>query len=131
MIGLDTNVMMRYLVQDDPKQSKQAEKLIEKRCNQESPGYIALIVLCELVWVMRRAYGYEKSMVVKVLDQLLTTAELVIQDEEIARKALEAYQAGQADYADYVLIFTNHYAGCPVTYSFDRKLAKHQYAALP
>ena len=62
MIGLDTNVLVRYLTQDDPQQSARANNLIETQCTKNEPGWIALIVLCELVWVLRGAYNYKKSL---------------------------------------------------------------------
>lgn len=58
MTGLDTNVLVRYIVQDDPKQSKLATECIEQRCTSESPGFVNLVVLCELTWVLARGYGY-------------------------------------------------------------------------
>lgn len=64
MIGLDTNVLVRYITQDDPQQAEQATRLIETRCAGADPGCIAQIVLCELVWVLSRAYGYSKPQVV-------------------------------------------------------------------
>ena len=61
MIGLDTNVLVRYITQDDSRQSEVANHLIETRCSRSNPGHIGQIVLCELVWVLRRAYGYDKQ----------------------------------------------------------------------
>ena len=79
MIGLDTNVLVRYIVQDDPAQSAAANTLIEAKCTVDAPGRVDAIVLCELAWVLESAYGYQKEVVVSVLKQLLSTAELSVE----------------------------------------------------
>ena len=129
MIGLDTNVLVRYITQDDKKQAEQATRLIEEQCTKRSPGRIAQLVLCELVWVLHRAYGYSKAEVVGVLDQIMITAELSVENDDLARKALEAYRNGPADYSDYLLALGNKQAGCETTYSFDAKLVSHSAAS--
>lgn len=125
MIGLDTNVLVRYLTQDHPEQASRTNQLLETRCSRDTPCRISLIVLCELVWVLSGAYGYEKSQIVRVLEGILSSSELWVEDEDVARSALAAFQSGPADFADYVIACGNHAAGCEATYSFDRKLAQH------
>ena len=131
MIGIDTNILVRYLTQDDPEQAPRANRLIETQCTKAEPGFIAHIVLCELVWVLRSAYGYSKPQVVGVLEQILVTVEFVIEAEEVVFPALEAYRHGPADFSDYLLILTNRTAGCASTYSFDTRLAQHPLVSLP
>lgn len=131
MIGLDTNILVRYITQDDPQQAQRASRIIEQSCSKASPGYIAQVVLCELVWVLHRAYGYDKQQVISVFDQLLITTEFVIENEDLARKALEAWRNGAAGYSDYLLVLANQAAGCELTYSFDLQLSKHPMAATP
>lgn len=131
MIGLDTNVLVRYLTQDHPEQSERANRLIESRCTEADPGRIALIVLCELVWVLRGAYGYQKSLVVEALDQILSSRELVVESSHIAASALSSYKKGPADFSDYLIVCSNREALCEATYSFDEKLSKHQSARMP
>jgi len=128
MIGVDTNVLVRYLVQDHPQQASQATRVLEQSCTRETPGRVALMVLCELVWVLRRAYGYEKSVVVEVLERLLMTDALAIEQEDLAWKALGSFKAGAADFADYVIVHANEQAGCEHTVTFDSKLAQHPLA---
>ncbi|MCF8030834.1 MAG: type II toxin-antitoxin system VapC family toxin [Desulfohalobiaceae bacterium] len=128
MIGLDTNVLVRYLTQDDPEQALRASRLIEAQCTREVPCRIALIVLCELVWVLRGAYGYEKALIIQVLEGILASSELRVENEDAARSALAAFRNGPADFADYVIACANRAAGCDTTYSLDRKLAQHPYA---
>ena len=76
MIGLDTNILVRYLVGDDPDQSQAAGQLIGSQCTQEKPGWINRIVVCELVWVLEGAYGYHRGQICEVLERLLRAAEL-------------------------------------------------------
>lgn len=122
MIGLDTNVLVRYLTLDDEEQAARASRLVESRCTRQTPGWIALVVLCELVWILRGAYRYEKQLVVEVLDRLLQTTELRVEDHELAQQALKAWRKGTADFADYVILYGNAERGCDATWSFDRKL---------
>lgn len=131
MIGLDTNILVRYITQDDPDQAARATRLIETQCTRRNPGYVAQISLCELVWVLRRAYGYSKAQVAAVLDRMLVTAELAIDNETLAYEALVAYREGTADYSDYLLALGNRVAGCETTYSFDERLCQHTWASLP
>lgn len=131
MIGLDTNVLVRYLTQDDPEQASRAGQLIETYCTKDDPGFVSLIVLCELVWVLRGAYGYEKELVIAVLEQILTTSELRVEAEHTARSSLTAYRRGSADFADYVILFSNRAQGCEITYSFDQRLARNDHARSP
>lgn len=128
MIGLDTNVLVRYLTQDDAEQALRASRLIETQCTRNDPCRIALIVLCELVWVLRGAYGYEKDIIIQVLEGILASSELRVEKEDEARSALAAFQKGPADFADYVIACANRGAGCETTCSLDRKLARHPYA---
>lgn len=131
MIGLDTNALVRYIVQDDERQSGEASRLIETHCSAESPGFVALIVLAELVWVLEGAYGYSKDIVLRVLEQLLHTAELTVESPVVARLALADFRAGPAGFADYLIAQAASRAGCEVTYTFDRKAAKSAHFSLP
>jgi predicted nucleic-acid-binding protein len=124
MIGIDTNVLVRHLVQDDPRQSRKATQVITKQCTRDDPGFINRIVLCELVWVLESAYGYSKDTVVAVLDKLLRTSQLKIEDAQSAWTAFRMYQKGKADFADCLLGATNRIAGCDSTVTFDRAASK-------
>jgi len=130
MIGLDTNVLVRFLTQDDAIQGQAAAALIESRCTRDSPGHVALIVLCELVWVLRKAYGYDRAVIAGVLEKVLVSAELEVEGEDLAWHAVRAYRSGPADFADYVITHSNRRAGCEMTYTFDQRLAQDEQAAL-
>ena len=124
MIGLDTNVLVRYLVQDDPGQSRKATQVIAKQCTRDDPGFINRIVLCELVWVLESAYGYSKDAIVPVLEKLLRTSQLKIEDTQAAWTAFRSYQKGKADFADCLLGTTNRFNGCHETVTFDHAASK-------
>lgn len=123
MIALDTNVLVRYIVQDDAGQAKKAVRLIESQCTSDEPGLVDVVVLCELVWVLEAAYGYERSVVAGVLRQLLGTAELTVPSPDQAWAAVRAYERGRADFADYLLAIRNRDAGCTATFTFDKQAA--------
>jgi predicted nucleic-acid-binding protein len=124
VIGLDTNVLVRYLVQDDARQAVAAAKLIARHCSKEQPGRVSLIVLCELVWVLARAYRYALPDIAGVVEKLLQTAELDIEDADIAWAALRLYRSEGAGFADAVIGLRNRQAGCEVTATFDAAAAR-------
>lgn len=123
MIALDTNVLVRYIVQDDAVQSGKATRLIESRCTRETPGLIDVVVLCELVWVLESAYGYGRDIVAGVIRQVLGTAELTVADADHAWAALRAYENNPGDFADYLIAVRNRVAGSEATFTFDKKAA--------
>ncbi len=122
MRGLDTNILVRYLTQDDPDQSRQANALIANALGSGQRLYLGQIVLCELVWVLRGAYDLPKSTVVATLDKLLDTAEFEIEAKDHVRRALADYSAGAGGFADYLIGHVHRSAGCEQTATFDRKL---------
>lgn len=124
MIGLDTNVLVRYIVQDDPVQARAATQLVENVLAAERPGFVSCIVLCELVWVLESAYGFAREQVVPVLRQLLGAAELRVESTAMATLALRAYEADPADFADHLVGLLNRDHGCETTYTFDRKAGR-------
>ncbi len=127
MIGLDTNVLVRYVVQDDPQQSEVAGRLIEGQCTPDSPGYVSTVVLAELVWVLRDAYEYEKGIVVSVVRQILQTAELTVEEPALAWAALTEFEQDAADFGDCLISHGNHARGCNRTYTFDEKAARGRH----
>jgi predicted nucleic-acid-binding protein len=131
MIGLDTNILVRYITQDDAEQAALANRLIAGHCSKDTPCRISQIVLCELAWVLAGPYAYSKEQILGVLNQLLITTELDVENEALAWQALQAWRVGPADYADYLILLSNQAAGCSNTYSFDRKLAKHPLVRFP
>jgi AbrB family looped-hinge helix DNA binding protein len=122
MIGLDTNVLVRYLTQDEPGQAKKANALIAAAEAKREKLHLDVVVLCELVWVLRGAYDLDKDTVCAALDKILAAAQFSIDDRDRVREALSQYRAEGADFADYLLGSRNRGAGCSATVTFDRAL---------
>ena len=120
MIGIDTNVLVRYIVQDDEEQAAIATQSIEA-CSVGAPGWISAIVLCETVWVLSRAYGYEKSTIQSVLQRIFLASELVVEQQEQGWSALRDFALGNADFSDYLIAHMNQASGCKYTVTFDKK----------
>lgn len=123
MIGFDTNLLVRLLVDDDAKQSAAAERFVLEHCSDDSPGYVNRIVLCELVWVLQRAYRFPRAAIADILDRLLRATELHLEDSAAVRAALEDFQVGPAGFADCLIATTSRAAGIESTATFDREAA--------
>jgi predicted nucleic-acid-binding protein len=123
MIGLDTNVLVRYVAQDDPLQSALATELIES-LSVASPGFIALVSVVELVWVLQSCYASTKVEIVKVIDTLLRTKELTVEHADIVWQALRRFTDANADFADCLIERCAHAAGSDYVVTFDLKAAK-------
>ena len=118
MIGLDTNVLVRYVMQDDPRQSPRATRLIES-LSPDEPGFVPVVALVELVWVLSGSYGLDRTQVATVLDTLLRSKELVLDRAALVTQALNRYSAAGADFADALIERIAAAAGCSATMSFD------------
>lgn len=130
MIGLDTNVLVRYIVQDDADQAEAATRLIEERCTEQTRGFVGIPVLVELVWVLTAAYDYEREVVASVVGQVLRTAEFTVEDGELAWLALRDFEGGNADFEDCLIAHRNRAHGCETTYTFDRRAARERHFLL-
>jgi predicted nucleic-acid-binding protein len=130
MIGLDTNVLVRYLTQDDPVQSAQANTFIAQHLSATEPGIIGHIVLCEVGWVLSRAYGYTREQVADALGALLTCREFQVESPDLGILALQDYRYGPADFSDYLLGRVHQRLGATHTSTFDRKAAQATQFAL-
>jgi predicted nucleic-acid-binding protein len=124
MKGLDTNVLIHLIVADDPDQAAAAERYIRRECAPDTPCLINRVVLCELVWVLERAYGYARSDIARAMEALLRTAQFRCEDADAAWAALRAYRTGAGDFADAVIGRSNRRQGCEATGTFDRKAAR-------
>ena len=122
MKGLDTNVLVRYLTQDDSKQSKLVENEIEKAISSGEKLMIQPIVICELVWVLESAYDYHKSEIFTVLDQIMRTAQFEIIDKDTIWRALTDFYESKGDFADYYIGRANKRSGAIITLTFDKIL---------
>lgn len=123
MKGLDTNVLLRLLLDDEPEQARRAIGYVE-RAFAHARVWINRIVLCELIWVLERSYRYRRPEISATIQRLLETDELMVEDPEIVRSALYAYQVSRADFSDCLLGMSNGFAGCARTATFDRRAAE-------
>jgi predicted nucleic-acid-binding protein len=122
MIGLDTNVVVRYLTHDDAAQTAAAVRLIDS-LSADSPGFLSLIVIVELVWVLEVSYRFKKNEIEQVLGTLLRSKELVVERAEIISQALRKFSGGRTDFADCLTERSAHAAECRYTVTFDRNAA--------
>ena len=123
MIGLDTNVLVRYVTQDDPVQSPKASELIESLTTL-SPGFVSLVSVVELVWVLQSCYQSAKNDIVVVLETLLRTRELTIEHAEVIWQAVRRFTTTKADFADCLIERSGHVAQCEYTATFDVMASK-------
>ena len=124
MIGLDTNVIVRYIMQDDARQSRLASTLIEKLTIDE-PGFVPLVAVIELVWVLSSSFELARVQITSALEILLQTKEIQIERAEVVWRALRIYQGSSADFADCMVERSAAAAGCLRTMTFDRGAAKN------
>jgi predicted nucleic-acid-binding protein len=122
VIGIDTNVLVRYLTLDDPEQVERVDRLIADALERDEPLHVDGIVLCETAWVLRTAYGHARGEVAEALERILATKQFAVDERDAARRALDAFVEGQGDFADYLIGERNQRAGCRVTMTFHRTL---------
>jgi len=124
MIGLDTNVLVRYLVEDDEAQSRRASKLIEKAVSEGEELFISDVVMCETVWVLSSAYRFSRPEIVDVLGDLLRARSVVFTSTDRLFRSLDAFRKGKGDFADYLIRELAYAAGAGTVVTFDRQLLK-------
>jgi predicted nucleic-acid-binding protein len=123
VIGVDTNVVVRFLAQDDEVQSPIATRFMS-RLSKERPGFISAVVLAEITWVLSRAYKTPRDAIANAVEGLLRSAELVVENADAAYRALGAYRAARAvDFADAFIVHTAALAGADETVTFDQRVA--------
>jgi len=122
LIGLDTNVLCRYLLGDDPVQTRTAGGVIEGAISRGEPCYISKVVLCELVWVLESCTSLRRDRISETIGQLLLAEHLEVEDQGAAHRALDLYRKGQGDLADFLIHESNLAAGCQKTVTFDSEL---------
>jgi predicted nucleic-acid-binding protein len=121
VIGLDTNVLVRYLAQDDPIQSAQATQFIERQLTEARPGFISLVAMVETVWVLDRVYGLSNHEIAAAVERILQADTLFVQNEQEAFSAMIALKSGAGSFSDALIGALGEWAGCTATLSFDRK----------
>jgi len=124
MIGLDTNVLVRYIMQDDPKQSPKATTLIES-LDADAPGFVTLVSIVELYWVLTSCYELTNEQVKQALEALLRTKQILVDRADQVLRALRVFGGGKADFADCLIERTAAASGCSQTMTFDVGAVKH------
>jgi predicted nucleic-acid-binding protein len=124
MIALDTNVLVRFLVRDDERQSARAEALVRRAATAGEPMFVSEITLCELVWVLGSAYEIPRAEIAAGLRQLASAAQLRFRSPDAIRRAVEAYATRRGDFADYLILEHAREAGCSAVATFDRTLLR-------
>jgi predicted nucleic-acid-binding protein len=116
--GLDTNVLVRYLVRDEPTQAARATRELER----DDRFLIGSVVLCEMVWVLEAGYGFSRTEIGDTLEKILATAQFEIEGKDLALAALDDFRASRADFSDCLVGRCNRAAGAAETVTFDRAL---------
>jgi predicted nucleic-acid-binding protein len=119
MIGLDTNILIRYITQDDPAQSRAASREIEKELSEGQMFFVADIVMCELVWVLETAYGYDRQQIAPVLENILRIKQFQFENKDLLWKSLADYRNRKGDFADHLIGRAGQKAGCRETITFN------------
>jgi len=122
--GLDTNVLVRYLVEDDPIQAEAARRYIEEQCSVDRPALVHPVTLCELVWVLRAAYNVPRQRIAEAIDALLDTPTLYIMEAELVRGALQLFRSSSVDFADAYQHVAYQKAGAAGLVTFDRRAGR-------
>ena len=131
MIGLDTNILVRYLTQDDPIQSSKAREIVERRLTEEKPGFVSIVAMVETVWVLERAYGLKPHEIVGAVERMLQIDVLVVENEQEVFTAMIALKEGRGSFADAVIAALGARMGCSCTLTFDRKALRLPGFELP
>lgn len=124
MIGLDTNVVIRYLAQDDARQSAAATLLIERGLDAERPGFVSLVTLAEIEWVLEECYGAKRSEVAAAIEGLLSSRQIAIERPEVAWRALRAWKTSSADLSDALIGQLALASGCTKVVTFDKAASR-------
>ncbi len=124
MIGLDTNILLRYLAQDDPAQSRKATAIIERSLTAEDPGFVSLVSILEIVWVLRSLYKRSPAQIADHLEMLLAADTLELQNEQEVYQAVIALRNGSGSFEDALIGALGAWRGCSATLTFDQNAAR-------
>jgi predicted nucleic-acid-binding protein len=124
MIGLDTNVLLRYLVQDDPAQSLRATEVIERRLTRQSPGFVSLVCILEIVWVLKSLYRRSRAQIADHIEMILAADTFEVQNEQEVYQAVIALRNGSGSFEDALIGALGAWWGCSTTLTLDQGAAK-------
>lgn len=120
MIGLDTNVLIRYLTQDDPDQAARATRVVEQELKVDSPGFIGLVVLAETAWVLQRLYSATFDEIHETVTDLLGSRTIVVENRDVVARALALSKQSSCGFADAIIAASALTASCDKVVTFDR-----------
>ena len=121
MIGLDTNILVRYLAQDDPIQSPAATAIMDRRLTEQNPGFVSIVAMVETVWVLERAYRFTFQEIAAAVERMLEADALVVENEQQVFDAMITLKEGRGSFADAIIAALGAKAGCSSTLTFDEK----------
>ena len=121
MIGLDTNVVVRYLTQDDAVQSAKATELFERRLTEEEPGFVSIVAMAETAWVLERNYGLNAYELAAAIERILQVNVVAVESEQEVFTAMVAVKEERGSFADALIGALGAKAGCSHTLTFDQK----------
>jgi predicted nucleic-acid-binding protein len=126
VIALDTNILLRLLVRDDPAQTLLADRLIRSAIESGESCFVADAVLCEIEWVLETSYHARREDVLAAMQELIAQEVFVFDDQEAFRQAIDSYQRGKAEFSDFLIGAKGQARGGRTTYTFDRVLSRHE-----
>ena len=129
MVGVDTNILVRYIVRDVPEQAEAADRLLES-LSMDEQGYVPREVLIEMVWVLSRSYGFGRIQIANLVLDLVGTDGLIVESSDDVVNAAVAYAQGSDDFADLMILAASSRVGCETLYTFDRKFSRLEGVAL-
>jgi predicted nucleic-acid-binding protein len=124
MIGIDTNILIRYFTQDNLEQAQIVEQIIDNYANSPNSMFVNNIVMCELIWVLERGYKYSKEEIGQVIKQMLSTEEFAFENQELLWLTLNQYIQNKLDFSDALIGELNKACGCAKTLTFDQAAIK-------
>lgn len=122
-IGLDTNLLVRYITNDDPEQVEKVQKLFDS-CPPTAMFIVNNVVLAELDWVLTHVYNFSQEEFLLIVDQLFQTSNISFEQPALIKKACSLYANGKADFSDCLIGVLNEENGCKTTYTFDKNASK-------
>jgi predicted nucleic-acid-binding protein len=124
MIGIDTNILLRYLVQDDPVQSPRAAEIITHRLTEEEPGFVSLVTILEVIWVLKSLYKRSRQEIANDIEMILAADTLELQNEQQVYHAVVALRNGTGSFEDALIGSLGIWRGCSATLTFDERAAQ-------
>jgi predicted nucleic-acid-binding protein len=124
MIGLDTNILVRYITLDDPVQALRAAQIIERNLTPDQPGFVSLVTIVELAWVLESFYEFSGEQIATAIERILQIATLSVQNEREVFTAMISLKTNTASFDDTLIGALGAWAGCTSTLTFDRKAAR-------